>query len=96
MIGYWDPKCPVKTGRGDVVATVYVGKDRALISLASWAKARAEVSLQIDWAKLGLDLANAQCIAPAISSFQPRTAFDLSKPVSVDPGKGWLIVIERR
>ncbi|MFN3421553.1 MAG: glycoside hydrolase domain-containing protein, partial [Armatimonadota bacterium] len=34
MIGYWSPKCPVRTDREDVLATVYRKKGKALIALA--------------------------------------------------------------
>ena len=35
MSGFWDPNCPVKTGRKDVLATAYVKRGKTLISLAS-------------------------------------------------------------
>ena len=31
MIGYWDPSCPVKTGRHDVLATAYVRQGKTLV-----------------------------------------------------------------
>lgn len=34
MIGYWSPKCPVRTDREDVLATVYCKPGKALIALA--------------------------------------------------------------
>jgi hypothetical protein len=70
MIGFWVPSNPVKTGRQDVLATVYVREGRALIALASWAKAPADVRLAIDWNALGLDPAKAQMTAPPIAGFQ--------------------------
>jgi len=39
MIGYWDPKCPVKTDQPGVLATVYKKQGKSLISLAHWPSA---------------------------------------------------------
>ena len=36
-LGYWSPRCPVKTDRDDVKATVYRKPGRALVALAHWA-----------------------------------------------------------
>ncbi|NLB17277.1 MAG: hypothetical protein GX825_00715, partial [Syntrophomonadaceae bacterium] len=68
MIGYWKEDCPVKTGRDDVLATVYTKKDKALISLGSWADEPVDVQLAIDWQKLGLK--PGKLIAPEIKGFQ--------------------------
>ena len=43
MIGYWVDDCPVKTGRPDVLATVYKKNGSTLIALASWADGPARV-----------------------------------------------------
>ncbi len=55
MIGYWDPACPVKTGRDDVLATVYQREGQTLVAVASWAAAPVSVPLAIDFQQLGLD-----------------------------------------
>ncbi len=39
MIGYWSPKCPVKTDNPDVLATVYKKNGKALISVSEWSEA---------------------------------------------------------
>ena len=36
MLGYWDEDCPVRTGREDVLATVYRKPGQALIALGRW------------------------------------------------------------
>jgi len=35
-LGYWDARCPVRTGRDDILATVYRKPGTALIALARW------------------------------------------------------------
>ena len=34
---YWDPSCPLKTGRSNLFATAYVRAGKTLVSVASWA-----------------------------------------------------------
>jgi hypothetical protein len=96
MLGYWDKSCPVRTGRGDVLATAYVKPGATLIALASWAKEAAPCRLEFDWRALGIDATTAQLHAPAIPGFQPEAKFGTSDPISVEPGKGWLLELRAR
>ena len=77
MIGYWDPTCPVQTGRDDVLATVYQRAGRTLVALASWAPAPASVPLEIDFSRLGLDPAKTNVYAPPIAGFQGEVAVSI-------------------
>ncbi|OGD22301.1 MAG: hypothetical protein A2W03_09440 [Candidatus Aminicenantes bacterium RBG_16_63_16] len=109
MAGWWSPNCPVRTGNPYVLATVYVkkrggkagaaggatgGGGGAMIALASWAKERTEVRLDIDWKALGIDVSAAQIMAPAIADFQTEAQFHPGDPISVDPGKGWILILK--
>ncbi|MEP6473096.1 MAG: glycoside hydrolase domain-containing protein, partial [Gemmatimonadota bacterium] len=91
MLGWWLPDGPVRTGRDDLLATTYLGKGKALIALASWAKDSVSQSLQINWTALGIDSTRATIVAPAIDSFQPARQFKPGEPIPVAPGKGWLL-----
>jgi hypothetical protein len=94
MIGYWVPDSPVKTDRQDVLATVYQGNHRALVAIASWAPASVDINLVIDWKRLGISPDKARISAPAIQDFQEEKTFSSAQPISVVPGKGWLLEIE--
>lgn len=95
MIGYWVKDNPVKTGREKTLATIYRKTGaKTLVSLATWEDHDVDVTLQIDWAKLGLDLAKVSLHAPAIENFQPEKTWKPGDTVTVPKGKGWLIVIE--
>lgn len=96
MIGYWSAGCPVKTGRDDILATVYRQKDRALVALASWADQSVDCQLNLDWKKLGIDPKKAVIEAPAIENFQPERKFRPGEPIPVEPGRGWLLIIRNR
>jgi hypothetical protein len=92
MIGFWVERSPVKTGRSDVLATAYVKKGQALISIASWAKDPVAVRLGIDWRRLGIDPAKAKLTALPIESFQDAAVFKPGDAISIMPGKGWLLI----
>ena len=94
MIGWWEQDVPVKTGRDDVLATVYQKNDRSLIAIASWAKQAANIRLQIDWQKLGIDPHRAKLTAPAIDAFQNANSFSPDRDISVPSGRGYLLVLE--
>jgi hypothetical protein len=93
MFGYWSPRCPVKTDNKDVLATAYVGRNKSLISLASWAAEDVQVRLSVDWRALGLDPAKAVFIAPEVKDFQPAARFQPDAPIPVPKGKGWLLIV---
>ncbi len=94
MIGFWVDTRPVKTDHSDVLATSYVKNGKTMVAVASWATSRVDVTLSIDWAALGLDVSRAQISAPAIENFQEARTFAPSQAIPVDPGKGWLLVIQ--
>ena len=76
-----------------MLATTYLKPGKALVSLASWAKQPVDVTLQIDWKRLGLDPATATITAPAVDKFQDARVFKVGEPIPVEPGRGWLLVI---
>ncbi len=94
MIGYWAPTCPVRTGRDDVLATVYAKPGSALVAVASWAAEPARIRLEIDWQALGIEPGQARLRAPLVRDFQEAVEFGPLDQILVPPGKGWLILIE--
>jgi hypothetical protein len=95
MIGWWVHDTPVITDRKDVLATSYVRKGkRTLVSIASWAPQQVNVELHIDWKALGLSPHGATLHAPAVDGFQPEATFAPGQPIPVEPGKGWLLIID--
>jgi hypothetical protein len=73
---------------------VYKKSRRALISLASWAKEPLRCRLSINWEALGLDPKAAKLSAPPIEGFQNGASFSPSSEIPLDPGKGWLLILE--
>lgn len=94
MIGWWVRDAPVKTGRDDVLATSYVRDGKTLIALASWAPQKTDVKLSIDWKALGIKQRNATLVAPAVDGFQPAAQFKPGDAIPVEPGKGWLLILD--
>ena len=96
MKGWWVPDTPVRTDRPAVLATTYAKPGRALVAVASWEKEPVDVALAIDWKALGLDPSRARLTAPAIEGFQPQASFAPTDRIRVDPGRGWLLVLDAR
>jgi hypothetical protein len=94
MIGYWDSACPVSTNSEKAKATVYQKNGKALIAIANWETADLQISLQIDWKKLGINPEKATISARAIENFQPELKFKVGEPITLPGGKGYLLVIE--
>ncbi|MFA5815202.1 MAG: glycoside hydrolase domain-containing protein [Bacteroidales bacterium] len=93
MIGYWVPDCPVKTGRPDILATVYKAPGKTMIAIASWAAGPARVSLDINWKALGIDPAKARFTLPAVKGFQEAGQLKVGDSFVVPMGKGLAIIV---
>ena len=93
MIGYYSESCPVKTTCPNVLATVYQKMGESLIAMASWDDEPVQCKLLIDWEMLGIDKENAILEAPAIEEFQKKSVFSPLEEISVQPGKGWLMIL---
>ena len=96
LIGYWDPACPVQTGRSDVLATVYQREGQTLVAVASWSAVPVSVPLEIDFQQLGLDRARSHLYAPRIAGFQGEVLFEPGAAIPVPPGRGWLLLVDER
>jgi hypothetical protein len=93
-IGYWDKANPVKTGNDEILASVYLKKDKIMIALGSWAKSDQPVSLNIDWEKAGLDPKNVKIEIPDIDGLQKKGSADL-KNLIVSASQGLIIIISQ-
>jgi hypothetical protein len=93
MIGWWEPTCPVRSDRPDVLATAYVKPGKTLVALASWAPEKTEVRLHFLWNALGLDGSKARLVAPEVKDFQPAKTWRPDEPITVEPKRGWLIYV---
>jgi hypothetical protein len=96
MIGYWVSNNPVQTDNDSVLATVYMRKGSVLVSIASWARERQIIRLRFDWNTLGLNPQKAKIVAPEIEQFQPGVEFPADQPIPVEPGKGWLLIVDQQ
>lgn len=94
MIGWWEEDCPVRTSHKDVRATAYVGKNRTLVAVASWAERPVRVKLEVDWKALGLKRAKTLLRAPRIEHFQEFATFRPVDEIPVRPQRGWMFILE--
>ncbi|SDF50654.1 hypothetical protein SAMN05216464_11940 [Mucilaginibacter pineti] len=93
MIGYWQQDKVVTTSNPDVLATAYVKNGHMLIAIASWAKNTAQVTINIDWKKLGWVPKTAVLTAKAIDNFQSANTYKLTDQITIDPTKGCLLEV---
>jgi len=95
-LGYWHPKCPVRTDCQDVLATAYRTPGRTLIAVATWSRKPERVKLTIDWKALGLDPKTARLHAPALEGLQKAQELKAGEPLPVPVAGGWLLIAEKR
>lgn len=96
MVGYWENDPVVATSDKNVLATAYLKDKKMMISIGSWAKSDAEVRLNIDFGRAGLNPDRIRITAPAIRNFQPEKEFKPNEAIKVEPAKGWLLIVEEK
>nr|MDO8112641.1 DUF6067 family protein [Candidatus Sigynarchaeota archaeon] len=93
MTGYWDPDCPVKTDRNDVLVTVYKKQETALLAIASWADEAVRCRIIIDWNKLGIEPTGATCFMPGIHNDQHPGKVSKDCVVTIPKARGLFIIV---
>lgn len=96
MIGYWDKNCPVTCSNPKVKASVYKNSTNVIIAVANWTDLDQEISIAIDWAKLGLDSTKFNSSIPELKDFQAeQTSVSLDK-ISIPGKKGYMILLKSK
>lgn len=104
MCGWWNTTaqgCPARTTNSGVVPlTSYWcgscgagGKPAAVLAMASFAHLPVNVSLEVDWARMGFAAATVKLSAPAISGVQANVTIAVGQEIAVPAQLGWLIAV---
>lgn len=96
MIGYWEKDSPLTTSNPLVKASVYKGENEIIIAVANWADDDEEVSMAIDWKKLGINPAKFEILIPEIKEFQTKQILPSLDKVTVPGRKGYIIVLKKK
>ena len=75
----------LKTGRSDILATVYRTLGQALIAIGGWAEQPESVKLTVDLASLGLNPAKVKLVAPDWKGFQSSAEYRPNQTIPVEP-----------
>lgn len=93
-VGYWDAANPAKTDNKDVLASAYLKKDKVMIALGNWTDTEQKVSLDLDWEKLGMDVAKAKIEIPEIDRLQGEGVADV-KHLTIPASSGLILIISQ-
>lgn len=96
MIGFWDARPAVTASDSAVKVTAFIRPERALLSLGNYSDEAKDVTLTIDWKRLGMDPENVRLVATAIKEMQPAMQWEAGESLKLEPRKGWLIYVEQK
>lgn len=96
MIGYWDKESPVSINNSLVKASIYKDKEETIISVANWTEKDQDVSIVIDWSKLGIDPTKSEIIIPEIKDFQKEQKITSLDKITIPGKKGYLILLKNK
>jgi hypothetical protein len=94
MVGFWEEEPLVETGNSEVKATVYLREGKALVSVGNFSEIEQSVKLLVNWEKMGIDPKKVELKCPEIKDFQQAKELGIMDKITIEPKKGWLILIE--
>ena len=94
MVGWWVTNPPVLTHNDKILASTFIGDNKTLIAIASWAETDTKIKLTIDWTRLNLDPNKVKIIVPEIKNFQSPSIFSIEDEIMIKKNKGILLIIE--
>ena len=96
MVGYWDKECSVTCNNPLIKASIYKSADEVIIAVANWTDRDEEISMAINWVKLGIDSSKFDIFIPEIKDFQTeRRSVSLDK-LTIPGKKGYLILLKKK
>ncbi len=101
MKGYWSENCPVKTGRKDILATVYEKENSFLVALASWSRDNVK-DLILQWdsfpggGSAGRNAGEWELYSPGMGSLQKEERLAPDSAVYVPADGGRLLILRRK
>ena len=99
-IGYWDkkPLAEVLSNNtaGEILATVYKQKGKALIAIGSWSDKDEMINIKLNYKELGINPKNVEIEMPDIWEFQEWKELKDLNNIEIKAGKGCLIMINEK
>lgn len=93
MYGWWDPATPATTDNANVLVTAYKLPDgKALLAVANWTNESQETTVTLNTERLGFT--PSRTTLPEVETLQTAADIDLSRPLTVEGGKGMFILVE--
>lgn len=94
IVGWWNDERIVEIDDEQILATVYLQSDRALIAVANWSDNDKKVTLHLDMNRLGF--VPARISVPSIEGLQAgKSGCRLSEPISVSGKSGLILLLEK-
>ena len=93
MYGFWNADSPLRSDNEEVLPTVYVKKDKAVIVVANWTDHAATCRLSLDAEALGFTPSKASL--PEMEGIQAAAQVDLNGSIQVEGNKGLFILLEK-
>ena len=91
MLGYWHSKNPILTDNENVLTTVYLKDDSALLSVYNFSNKKENFNFKIYKELLGFDISKAQKIKFGSNI---KRKFDIDKEHSLSKREGMLLLIK--
>ena len=93
MYGFWNADSPLKSDNEEVLPTIYVLKDKAVVVLANWTADPTACRLSVDTEALGFTPSKASL--PEMKGIQDARKVNLNGYIQVEGNQGLFILLEK-
>lgn len=96
LSGYWEDNCPVRSSNNNVKASVFIGSEESIITVANWTDVDQSSSLSVNWESIGIDPSATEIFIPEVKNFQPAARSVSLTDLKIPAKKGFMIVVREK
>jgi autotransporter-associated beta strand protein len=94
MRGWWEANPVVTASDSNVKATAFVKNGKTLLAVGNFSSSQLTVTLNVNWAALGLDSNSCTFYAPPSSGFQGETLYQPADAITIPGKQGFMFIVQ--
>jgi hypothetical protein len=94
MLGWWESNPPVTASDPNVKVTAFVKNGQTLLTVGNFSSNQTSVTLDVNWAALGLNSNTCSFYAPLANGFQSQALYQPGDPITIPGKQGWMFIVQ--
>jgi hypothetical protein len=94
MLGWWEASPAVTASDSNVKVTAFVKQGKTLLAVGNFSSSQTAVTLDVNWAALGLDSNTCSFYAPGAIGFQAQALYQPGDSITIPAKQGWMFIVQ--